>query len=112
MTGRSSLNDREIDELISRKVRTPQGRVLHNVESWQREGKCNRKYNRHRAMARFRRDIVFGKGEKGAVRAHQFPGDRELGKPHPVQDQIGKRLRVARSMFPGRSQEMPGNRHP
>jgi len=30
--------------LIRRKVRTPQGRVLHNVESWQREGKCNRKY--------------------------------------------------------------------
>jgi hypothetical protein len=26
-----------------RKVRTPQGRVLHNVESRQREGKCNRK---------------------------------------------------------------------
>jgi len=25
-----------------RKVRTPQGRVLHNVESRQREGKCNR----------------------------------------------------------------------
>jgi len=30
--------------LIRRKVRTPQGRVLHNVESRQREGKCNRKY--------------------------------------------------------------------
>jgi hypothetical protein len=29
---------------VRRKVRTPQGRVLHNVESWQREGKCNRKY--------------------------------------------------------------------
>jgi len=26
-----------------RKVRTPQGRVLHNVESRRREGKCNRK---------------------------------------------------------------------
>ncbi|GAB6094582.1 hypothetical protein JCM14469_08340 [Desulfatiferula olefinivorans] len=26
-----------------RKVRTPQGRVLHNVESWKHEGKCNRK---------------------------------------------------------------------
>ncbi len=25
-----------------RKVRTPQGRVLHNVESRKREGKCNR----------------------------------------------------------------------
>ena len=31
-------------KMIQRKVRTPQGRVLHNVESRQREGKCNRKY--------------------------------------------------------------------
>ena len=28
---------------IGRKVRTPQDMVLHNVESRQREGKCNRK---------------------------------------------------------------------
>jgi hypothetical protein len=35
-----------------------------------------------------------------------------LGKPHPEQDQIGGRLRVARSMPPGRSLEVPGNRNP
>jgi len=30
-------------KMARRKVRTPQGRVLHNVESRRREGKCNRK---------------------------------------------------------------------
>ena len=34
------------------------------------------------------------------------------GKPHRVQDQIGKRLRAARPMFPGRLREVPGDRHP
>ena len=34
------------------------------------------------------------------------------GKPHLEQDQIGKRLRAARPKFPGRSLEVPGDRHP
>jgi len=42
--------------LIRRKVRTPQGRVLHNVESRQREGKCNRKYTA--------RPLLFAHGEE------------------------------------------------
>jgi len=41
--------------LTRRKVRTPQGRVLRNAESWQREGKCNRKDTA--------REIFPGKGE-------------------------------------------------
>ena len=43
MCGRSSPNDRWAKLMARRKVRTPQGRVLHNVESRRREGKCNRK---------------------------------------------------------------------
>ena len=41
--------------LIRRKVRTPQGRVLHNVESRQREGKCNRKYTALQGFLNFRK---------------------------------------------------------
>ena len=50
---------------VRRKVRTPQGRVLHNVESWQREGKCNRKYTaRHfRFQRSARKANATGKGE-------------------------------------------------
>ena len=40
--GRSRPDDRWSNP-GRRKVRTPQGRVLHNLESRQREGKCNRK---------------------------------------------------------------------
>jgi len=37
---------------------------------------------------------------------------RGQGKPHRVQDQIGRRSRAARPMPPGRSHEAPGDRRP
>jgi len=40
--GWRGTDDRRVAKATGRKVRTPQGRVLHNVESRQREGKCNR----------------------------------------------------------------------
>ena len=37
---------------------------------------------------------------------------KRQGKPHRVQDQIGKRLKAARLRLPGRSHEAPGDRRP
>jgi hypothetical protein len=65
----------------SRKVGTPQGRVLANGQSRRLEGQCNRKQTAdgpegHR------------QGCNGAVRAHQRPGrPGRLCKPHPEQGQ-------------------------
>ena len=44
-----------------RKVRAPQGKVLGNTQSRQREGKCHRKYT---ALENWPYAVFRGKGEK------------------------------------------------
>lgn len=86
-----------------RKVRAPEGRVLRNAESRQREGKCHRKGNhpvlngervkRCLPQADSRRSVCAGKGKSSPV--PRVTG--QLGKPHPEQGQIGSASRGAPS---------------
>ena len=86
--------EREHGELPSpreRKVRTPKGRVLDNVQEGQPYGKCHRKHTAPNGVR------VKWRGKSSPPRWRH----RGQGKPHPEQGQIEGRLRAARPMSLG-----------
>jgi len=89
-----------------RKVRTPQGRPLGVSREGETPGKCHRKQT-----ADVPHTSPFGNGVRGRARVKRWgksspPRLRGLGhgKPRSERGRIGRRLRVARLMPPGRPQ--------
>ena len=89
-----------------RKVRTPQGTVVRNANRGQPLESATEKIppmERRRSQARLK-----WRG-KSSPPPWRHGGQ---GKPHRVQDQIGRRSRAARPKPPGRLHEGPGDRSP
>ena len=89
-----------------RKVRTPQGAVVRNANRGQPRESATEKtppmeWRHSQARLKWR--------GKSSPPPWRHGGQ---GKPHRVQDQIGRRLRAARPKPPGRLHEGPGDRSP
>ena len=93
-------------EMPERKVRTPQGTVVRNANFGQPEESATENTPPMECVHSQVRLKWWGKSSPLAWR------QARQGKPHRVQDQIGRRLRAARLKSPGRLLEVPGDRHP